>query len=337
MPDQAFSLELKKLLLSVRDPCAQEFSRYFQENFGDSLLAVILYGSCLNEKLKKPTSIYDFILVCDSYWKFYRKKRYAVLNQVLQPNVHYLEIPSPFRNHRSPSPLGSFNSPEGRVRGEMLACKYNVLSLEHLKKATSDHARDIFILGRLGKRVGIVYAKDEAALDSIASCILSAMCLNLAFLLPTLPGQVALDDLIIRLLSMSYAGDFRIERETKVEELFEVEKDFYRYTYGWLTEKARDNGLPLVREGKTCSSLLSPEERERRNRQTVSFLRRSRRRSVYRWPKALMTFGNYLDYLLTKVERSTGQRIELTKWERRFPLILGWKHFFRLKRQGHLK
>jgi len=330
MPDQEFSLELRKLLLSVQDPCVQEFSRYFKENFGDSLLAVILYGSCLNEKLKKPTSIYDFILVCDSYWKFYRKKRYAVLNQILQPNVHYLEIPSP---SRFPSP----HRGAGGVRGNMLACKYNVISLEHLKKATSNRARDIFIFGRLGKRVGIVYAKDEAALDAIASCIHSAMCTNLAFLLPTLPDKVSLDDLIIRLLSMSYAGDFRIERETKVEELFEAEKDFYRYAYGWLTEKARDNGLPLVREGNTCRALFSPEERERRNQQTLSFLRRSRRRSVYRWPKGLMTFGNYLDYLLTKVERSTGQRIELTKWERRFPLILGWKHFFRLKRQGLLK
>jgi len=317
MLDQEFSLELRKLLLSVQDPCAQEFSRYFQETFGDSLLAVILYGSCLNEKLKKPTSIYDFIVVCDSYWNFYRKKRYAVLNHILPPNVHYLEIPSPW--------------------GNMLACKYNVISLEHLKKATSNRAKDIFIFGRLGKRVGIVYAKDEAALEAITSCVHSAMWLNLDFLLPTLPDQIALDDLIIRLLSMSYAGDFRIERETKVEELFEAEKGFYRYAYGWLTEKARDNGLPLVREGNTCRALFSPEERERRNQQTLSFLRRSRRRSVYRWPKGLMTFGNYLDYLLTKVERSTGQRIELTKWERRFPLILGWKHFFRLKRQGLLK
>jgi len=319
--------DLKKALLFSQDPAVEEFSRYFQKTFGQSLLAVILYGSCLHEATRRATSIYDFFFICDTYWNFYRKKRLALLNHLFPPNVYYLEIPcfqqSAVSNQQlSPSPL---------------ACKYNVLSLKDLTRTTSVKAKDIFIFGRLGKRVGIAYARDEAVLDTIVSCISSAMLHNLRLLLPTLPESLPLDDLIFRLLSMSYAGDFRIERETKVEELFEAEKDFYRYAYGWLTEKARDNGLPLVREGNTCRALFSPEERERRNQQTLSFLRRSRRRSVYRWPKGLMTFGNYLDYLLTKVERSTGQRIELTKWERRFPLILGWKHFFRLKRQGLLK
>ncbi len=206
-----------------------------------------------------------------------------------------------------------------------------------MRRETSPAAADIFLFGRLGKRVRVPYAKDDGVLEDVAGCILSSMVLNLSYLLPTLPEGLPLDDLIRRLLAMSYEGDFRIERETKVEELFRAEKAYYRRFYGFLTEEGGGWGLPIRREGDLCRMNLPAAECARRVRQTAAFLRRSRRRAIYRWPKALFTFGNYVDYLLTKVERSKGIHIELTPWERRLPLILGWRHFFRLLRQGHLK
>ena len=42
----------------------------------------------------------------------------------------------------------------------------------------------------------------------------------------------------------------------------------------------------------------------------------------------MLTFENWLPYLLRKVERRTGMRVELTPLETRLPLIFLWPRLF---------
>jgi len=37
------------------------------------------------------------------------------------------------------------------------------------------------------------------------------------------------------------------------------------------------------------------------------------------------------------VERAKGIKIELTPLEKRLPLVFGWRHFFKLMKDGHLR
>ena len=46
--------------------------------------------------------------------------------------------------------------------------------------------------------------------------------------------------------------------------------------------------------------------------------------------KTATTYGDWLDYILWKLERHGGQPIELTDRQRRHPLIFGWPVLFRL-------
>ena len=46
----------------------------------------------------------------------------------------------------------------------------------------------------------------------------------------------------------------------------------------------------------------------------------------------MLTFENWLPYLVRKVERRTGMRVELTPLERRLPLIFLWPRLFRVLR-----
>jgi hypothetical protein len=61
-------------------------------------------------------------------------------------------------------------------------------------------------------------------------------------------------------------------------------------------------------------------------------LRRSKFRATLRWFKYMLTFDDWLDYIARKVERRSGVRIELTKSERRLPIIFLWPKAFRVIR-----
>jgi hypothetical protein len=62
------------------------------------------------------------------------------------------------------------------------------------------------------------------------------------------------------------------------------------------------------------------------------FFRRSKTRATLRWFKYMLTFDDWLDYIVRKIERRSGERVELTRAERQFPVILLWPKAFRLIR-----
>jgi hypothetical protein len=51
-----------------------------------------------------------------------------------------------------------------------------------------------------------------------------------------------------------------------------------------------------------------------------------------RWFKYMLTFDDWLDYIVRKIERRSGVRIELSKSERRFPIIFLWPKALRVIR-----
>jgi hypothetical protein len=73
-----------------------------------------------------------------------------------------------------------------------------------------------------------------------------------------------------------------------------------------------------------------PSWRERRR--WAAFFRRSKARATLRWFKYMLTFDDWLDYIVRKVERRSGLHIELTKAERRLPVILLWPKTVRVMR-----
>jgi hypothetical protein len=55
---------------------------------------------------------------------------------------------------------------------------------------------------------------------------------------------------------------------------------------------------------------------------------------VLRLLKALFTFECGLDYIAWKLERHSGQRIEIPDRVRRWPLVFSWGFFWKLYRRG---
>ena len=63
-----------------------------------------------------------------------------------------------------------------------------------------------------------------------------------------------------------------------------------------------------------------------------AYFRQSLIRATLRWFKYVLTFDDWLDYILRKVRRHTGQDIELTSRERRHPLLFLWPKVVRYLR-----
>jgi hypothetical protein len=55
----------------------------------------------------------------------------------------------------------------------------------------------------------------------------------------------------------------------------------------------------------------------------------SRVRATARWPKHAITFDGWLDYLVKKAERHSGETIVLGAWERQLPFVFLWPRVFR--------
>ena len=60
-----------------------------------------------------------------------------------------------------------------------------------------------------------------------------------------------------------------------------------------------------------------------------SYFRLSIVRATVRWLKHMVSFEGWLEYIVQKASRHSGQSIELTERERRFPLLFLWGRVYR--------
>lgn len=301
-------------IISPQDEIAP-FLKKLNDDFDGHIISIILYGSCLHPSTRKPTSTHDFYLVIDSYYNVLPGIFHSLFNYLLPPNVYYIYLKG-----------------EDRV----FEAKYNTITLKHLQRETSLSAGDIFTLGRFGKKLGILYIKPGYE-SQIIDSIYNAMLTNAWLTLFKMRAEFTLDEFIESLLALSYSGEVRVERDTKIQELFHAAREYYIYIYSRLLDEFSVH-TGIVRKQGLKYFLRAESEEFRIWREWVErFIRKSRRRSIMRWPKSIYTFGNYVDYLIMKVERTKGIKIELTPLERRFPLIFGWRHFFKLLKKGMIR
>jgi hypothetical protein len=63
------------------------------------------------------------------------------------------------------------------------------------------------------------------------------------------------------------------------------------------------------------------------------YFRRSKLRATARWAKYVVTFDDWLEYILRKARRHSGQPLQLSERERRWPFVFLWPRLFRYLRE----
>jgi len=293
-----------------KDDEIELFLSWFKKRFGRNLQAVIFFGSCLSEKTRSPTSFKDFIVVVEKYRRTGLNPFAWLSHWLLPPDLFHLELAEDERKSE---------------------CKYYLISSSQLAQAVGEGAKDLYLMGRLSKRIALIYFRGEQERELIlsvqAKAIQRASELALALL-----EEFDLEGFIKAVLRLSYLAETRLEDERKVESLYQAHLEFYQRVYGAVLESLIERGwVEREEEGKfkVSSSPLTRSELE-------EFLIKSRKRFKARWPKMILTVDNWLEQLLGKLERTYGIKLEIPAWERPIILITGWRHYFRFKREGKI-
>jgi len=291
---------------------ARELAAELQRRHDPATLAVLFYGSCLRKETAE--GVLDFYVIVDSYRRAYASRWLAWINAALPPNVFFVE------REAATGPL---------------RCKYAVVSARDFRQAAAGRTLRTSIWARFCQPARAVYTRDPEALESVVDAAAQSVRTAVGTLLPLLPardGQLDFDGERFwqRALRETYAAEMRPERLETVRAVYaSAPERFDRAAELALEQLARDGALAMTRHDDRCRVSWSPEQ-HRRARLTWR-LRRPAAKLVYALQllKSATTFGDWVPYVLWKLERHTGTRLVASPRQRRHPFIYGWPLLFR--------
>lgn len=319
LPEYAVSVPAHVRLIARRweaTPLVPELALLGEDllrRYGDAVVGILYYGSCLR-KGDASEGLVDLYVIVDTYRSVYRLSPRGLLNWLMPPNVLYLELPVA----------------DGKVRA-----KFALLSLPQLKRGTCCWFQP-YLWGRFAQPTALLCARDEAAARALLGAMGQAVLTFIAATLPLLPERFSARDLWEQGLARSYATELRAERAGRQAELFGDDEPYYAD----LTAAALAvSGLRVRREGDGAAGATYlaeiPGTRRWLARRAWSLRRvQGRLLHVLRLLKGLFTFSGGVDYVLWKLERHSGVRVEVSERARRYPLIFGWGLVWRLYRCG---
>ena len=249
-----------------------------------SVEAVILYGSHILGANPDRHSALDFVVVVEDYRRFYAAMHEAGelhrpvwlmsgLASVLAPNVV------------------AYAPDQG---GDGLA-KCLVTSRAHFTLAMGPLPPDHFLVGRLVQKVAVVWAADENRRDWVERHLGAGREGSLVWVGPWLEGSFDAETVGMKLLEVSYRGEFRPEARNRAEVVFRLQRDHFRDTLGPVLERAVQAGTVTPAAEGRFRFATSPAPAERRRLR--SYFRRSKVRATARWLKHVITFDNWLPYI----------------------------------------
>jgi len=304
-------------------PEAAALARRMARDTGDSVRVVLLYGSRLLKTGPDHFSALDFVVIVDDYRAFYEGLWSA--GEVDRPPG----LMTFFAGFLAPNVI-AYAPEEGRTG----LAKCLVVSEEDFERALGPDHPDHFLLGRMIQRVGEVWAASTEDLAWVRDQARGAQARVLDWVAPYLDGPVDAVDLGRRLIEVCYRGEFRPESPDRADAIFEAQADHFESVLAPTLEHAVETGLMVHEAGAAPGHaprfrLARPLSHAQRRR-VERYFRRSKARTTLRWFKHMITFANWLPYVTRKVERHTGQIIELNALERKLPLIFLWPRALRV-------
>ena len=294
-------------LIDVPAPAgARALAQALRVRHGDTVAAVLFYGSNFR-RADDREGLLDLYVLVDDCRAALGGRLSTLACRLLPPNVYYLELPH---------------------GGHAVRCKYALLELTAFGRYMT--ARQSYFWGRFGQASGVLYARDPAARQQVTQALAQAVLSLLGRALPLLPDQVDETAWWQTALAACYGAELRPERPGAVEALV-------RDLAPW-----RERLTPLAAQRLAGVNMQQDGYRLRlgagqRRAGRIGWVGRrllGKTLNVARLLKAAFTFVGGVDYLLWKVERHSGVRVEPTPFLRRHPLLGIWGVAWRLWRRG---
>lgn len=290
----------------------QALAKALREEHGETVAAVLYYGSCLRSG-NAGDGIADFYVLVDDYHAAKMGWVRAKLNQCLPPNVFYLETPWEETTRRA---------------------KYAVISVAHFEQGVSGEWLLPYLWGRFAQPCGVLWCRDNTLKQSIYTWLSQALHYFVRESAPLLPADFSSEQLWQTGLTRSYQTELRAERSERILGLFDYWPDYYSEQ----TEHALQcTGWLRSSTGGRFHLEITETNRRRCQRRWQCRTWLGKPLALMRLIKSLLTFRGALDYAAWKIERHSGHAVIVTDFARRWPLIGGWTILWQLLRRGSLR
>jgi len=172
IPSPLLSFMREQITLAT-DPATDTLIEKLQQRFGNSLQAILFYGSCRRSG-NYHDGILDLYVLVDHYRHAYQKRYLAWLNKLLPPNVFYLET---------------------TLESQPVRAKYAVLSLDDFIRGTSNHWFHSYLWCRFAQPLNIIFCRSEITRKQINRASAQAAITFIAKVIPTLPPLFTVQEL----------------------------------------------------------------------------------------------------------------------------------------------
>jgi hypothetical protein len=201
---------------------------------------------------------------------------------------------------------------EAEYAGQRLRAKYALLPLRLFAKWMTRETSNPYFWARFSQPSALVYVRDDKTGDHVVACISQALRTGFA---NAKPLTTETDSLAIWAagFSATYKTEFRSEKSDRADSIVSAAPDYYRQAAGILASETPVHANQTLRRltGKGWS--------------------------VLRLIKASFTFQGGADYIAWKIERHSGEKITLTDWQRRHPIMAGLLLLPTLLRKGAIR
>jgi len=293
-----------------------------RRRFGGGVAAVLFYGSCLRRK--SAEGVLDLYALVDDYRAVYPSRGLARLGALLPPNVHLLRL-------------------EGEGTAPALQAKVAVIRMDDFRRAAEGRGIDTRVWARFCQPAVLVWARDAVARHAVHAAVEAATLAAVDRMRCWIPGaeaeqRVAPGELWRRGFAETYRAELRSEREAAIREIVESDPARYaRVARAALAVLEQRGRLHVRDQGDRLWVRSDPRARARARRSWHLLRRAAKVRAAAGVVKTAATFDDWPSYVLWKLERQSGVKVQVSERQRRHPWLLGWPVLWRLLRQGALR
>ena len=201
---------------------------------------------------------------------------------------------------------------ETELDGQRLRAKYALLPLRLFAKWMRRDTNNPYFWARFAQPSALVYARDDKTRDSVVANISDALRTSFANA-KSLTAETDALAIWTTGFNATYQSEFRSEKTSRAANIVSAAPDYYREAAQLLASEAPVHANQALRRlaGKGWS--------------------------ILRLVKAAFTFQGGADYIVWKIERHSGEKIILTDWQRRHPIIAGLLLLPALLRKGAIR
>jgi len=299
--------ELAQPIMDVAKAAAQDIVL----GHGDTVAAVLFYGSCLQQKSTED-KVLDFYVLVDSCIEANGSRVMGMLNVLLPPNVFYREL---------------------ELDGRTIRSKYAVMSTKGFAQAMLPSRLNPSFWARFAQPCALAYCRDKEARQQVTQAVTQAVLTFIGAVIPTFSWHVTSETLWSKGFRLTYKAELRAEnarlrgREIYLQNAERFDRLMLPAVMAaGLEPRLGDSGRlhPTTGPGRRKWTLFVWKIRSVQGK-LLSFLRLI---------KGAFTFTGAIDYLAWKIGRHSGVKINIKPWHRRFPIIGGLSLFIQTRFRG---